>query len=77
MAAPYKAVRLGKCIPLLQLFPIGVDDRVLIRVVKEKPIKVPFCDHMDMRAVLARISNCNAGKKIDFPVGIRIGERVS
>ena len=73
MAAPYKAVRLGKCIPLLQLFPIGVDDRVLIRVVKEKPIEVFFCDHMDMRAVLARISNCNAGKKIDFPVGIRIG----
>ena len=73
MTAPYKAVRLGKCIPLLQFFPIGVDDRVLIRVVKEKPIKVLFCDHMDMRAVLARISNCNAGKKIDFPVGIRIG----
>ncbi len=40
MAAPYKAVRLGKCIPLLQLFPIGVDDRVLIRIVEEKPIEV-------------------------------------
>ena len=73
MAAPYKAVRIGKCIPLLQLFPIGVDDRVLIRIVKEKPIEVLFGNHMDMPAVLVCTSNCNTGKKIDLPVSIGIG----